>query len=95
MAGYAWERTLTSVPDVQLDASGSIVPILTENEAITRHRLAGAGSAGDSIRRGVIRFVYLILDWSAAMDEDDFRPNRAEVVLVCLKVGSLRLFSRS
>ena len=73
------------VPEVELDEHGAIVPVSTEPDAIKKRRLLDTG-VGESIRRGVIRYVYLILDWSLAMDEDDFRPTRGEVVYKAVAV---------
>jgi transcription initiation factor TFIIH subunit 2 len=75
---YAWERTAATVPDVPLDEFGGVLPLQIEVQTARKRRLQE--NAGDSIRRGVIRYLYLVLDWSSAMDEDDFRPTRAEVV---------------
>ena len=85
MAGYVWEKTVTSVPDVQLDEHGSIVPISHEPEAVRKRRMVQE-SVGESIRRGVIRYVYVVLDWSVAMDEDDFKPTRGEVLYKAVMV---------
>lgn len=88
MQGYIWEKSVSVVPDVALDEHGSIIPIATEPDAVRKRRLQDGG-VGESIRRGVIRYLYILVDWSVAMDEDDFRPTRGEVVYKALTVGGL------
>ena len=59
-------------------------PLQTGIAARRRHEVDS--HVGESVRRGMIRYMYIIVDWSLAMDEDDYRPRRAEVVRQALRV---------
>ncbi|GLT76382.1 hypothetical protein SLA2020_480470 [Shorea laevis] len=78
---YADERSWESLPE---DESGFLRPI--DNKAIyhawSRRRLRSHSSsaAATRIQKGLIRYLYIVIDLSRAAAEMDFRPNRMVVV---------------
>ena len=40
-----------------------------------------AASAGMALKKGLIRFLYIVVDYSQAMRESDYKPNRAEFII--------------
>ncbi|WCJ28796.1 General transcription factor IIH subunit 2 [Euphorbia peplus] len=83
----AWERTYAderSWEDLQEDESGLLRPI--DNTAIYhaqyRRRLRSLASSATAarIQKGLIRFLYIVIDLSRAAGEMDMRPNRKAVI---------------
>ncbi|RAL44086.1 hypothetical protein DM860_015007 [Cuscuta australis] len=79
----AWERTYAderSWESLQEDESGFLRPI--DNKTIFhaqyRRRLRTATSA--RIQKGLIRYLYIVIDFSRAATEMDFKPSRMVVV---------------
>ena len=82
MAGldsYAWERAYERTWEaVEEDEAGLLRT--DAHAASVRRRAAGAGAAGGGARlqRGMLRHVFLVLDWTRAMDSSaDLKPTRA------------------
>jgi hypothetical protein len=93
-SAYAWTQGVDTVPDVGMDEDGGLIPVRHESE-LHRRRLVMQQRVGESIRRGMIRYVVLLVDWSLAMDADDYHPSRAEVVLQQCRVGAVRRVDRA
>ncbi|XP_022157930.1 general transcription factor IIH subunit 2 [Momordica charantia] len=83
----AWERTYAddrSWEALQEDESGLLRPI--DNKAIYhaqyRRRLRSLSSIATTarIQKGLIRYLYIVIDFSRAAAEMDFRPSRMAVV---------------
>ncbi|GMH28846.1 hypothetical protein Nepgr_030689 [Nepenthes gracilis] len=83
----AWERTYVddrSWESLQEDESGLLRPI--DNKSIYhaqyRRRLHSLSSAATTarIQKGLIRYLYVIVDFSRAAAEMDFRPSRMAVI---------------
>ncbi|KAJ8768819.1 hypothetical protein K2173_023723 [Erythroxylum novogranatense] len=83
----AWERTYTderSWESLQEDESGLLRPI--DNKAIYhaqyRRRLRSLSTAGNAarIQKGLIRFLYVVVDLSRAAGVMDFRPSRMAMI---------------
>ncbi|CAM6099589.1 unnamed protein product [Calypogeia fissa] len=75
----AWERAYAedrSWEALTEDASGLLVPVdVTQQQRQHRRRFAAA-SSGPRIQRGIIRYLFLVLDFSRAAAEIDFKPSR-------------------
>ncbi|CAA6666438.1 unnamed protein product [Spirodela intermedia] len=97
-ACYADERSWESL---QEDESGLLRPIDTKTFQHAQYRrrllLRTAAAAGDSgsaaprIQRGLIRYLYVVIDFSRAASETDYRPSRMAVVAKCVE-GFVREF---
>ncbi|XP_061364808.1 general transcription factor IIH subunit 2 [Gastrolobium bilobum] len=83
----AWERTYAedrSWESLQEDESGLLRPI--DNTAIyhaqyrRRLRALASTAATARIQKGLIRYLYVIVDFSKAAAETDFRPSRMAVI---------------
>ncbi|OAY51661.1 general transcription factor IIH subunit 2 [Manihot esculenta] len=81
----AWERTYTderSWEALEEDESGLLCPI--DNKAIYhaqyRRRLRSLSANAARIQKGLIRFLYIVVDLSRAASEMDFRPSRMVVI---------------
>mmetsp|Transcript_11104 Transcript_11104/g.14460 ORF Transcript_11104/g.14460 Transcript_11104/m.14460 type:complete len:405 (-) Transcript_11104:72-1286(-) len=73
--GYAWERNVDrSWEALEEDDSGRLLSRQSQNKRI-RSDYEGE-SATSLLRRGMIRYLYLIVDLSRAMEESDIRPTR-------------------
>ncbi|KAH7662672.1 transcription initiation factor TFIIH subunit 2 protein [Dioscorea alata] len=84
----AWERAYAderSWESLQEDESGLLRPLDTASilHAHYRRRLLRRASAPASsrIQKGLIRYLYLVIDLSRAASETDYRPSRMAVVL--------------
>ncbi|KAI8868432.1 Ssl1-domain-containing protein [Ramicandelaber brevisporus] len=78
--GYSWEATFKRSWDaVQEDESGSLLSTI---ESLQRQRLHRRRHLPNdkAVHRGIIRFVYMIIDLSENMLEKDVRPSRRECV---------------
>lgn len=83
----AWERAYTedrSWESLQEDESGLLRPIDTTaiHHAQYRRRLRALASnaATARIQKGLIRYLYIVVDLSKAASERDFRPSRMAVI---------------
>lgn len=78
---YAWEKGFErSWEGVEEDEEGNLIRKDDGYEgALSRARREARG--GDTIKRGMIRQVYLCLDMSKGMSEQDMRPNRLAVTI--------------
>lgn len=83
----AWERAYNderSWESLQEDESGLLQPI--DNTSIhhaqyrRRLRALSAASSATRIQKGLIRYLYIVIDFSRAAAEMDFRPSRMVVV---------------
>lgn len=78
----AWERAYAddrSWEALQEDDSGLLQP-LDKAEQQRQHRLRIQAVVGSRIQRGIIRYLYMVVDMSRAAAEMDFRPNNIAVV---------------
>uniref|UniRef100_A0A1J3K6Z1 General transcription factor IIH subunit n=1 Tax=Noccaea caerulescens TaxID=107243 RepID=A0A1J3K6Z1_NOCCA len=82
-----WERAYVddrSWEALQEDESGLLRPI--DNSAIyhaqyrRRLRMLSAAAAGTRIQKGLIRYLYIVIDFSRAAAEMDFRPSRLAIM---------------
>ncbi|CAH9055664.1 unnamed protein product [Cuscuta epithymum] len=85
----AWERTYAderSWESLQEDESGFLRPIDNKNlyHAQYRRRLRSASTA--RIQKGLIRYLYIVIDFSRAATETDYKPSR--MVVVARQVGA-------
>lgn len=79
-AEYAWEGAFQRSWDVvQEDASGSLAGVV--NEFVEKSKRRRLLRDTDTIQRGLIRHIYLVLDLSLAMTDRDLRPSRLELTL--------------
>ena len=81
---YAWEKGATRLwESVREDTEGNLLsslPSASERDAsYSSRRKARLTQNLSSIRRGLIRFLVLVVDCSAASMDRDFRPSRLEV----------------
>ncbi|XP_038979096.1 general transcription factor IIH subunit 2-like isoform X1 [Phoenix dactylifera] len=100
----AWERAYAderSWEALQEDESGLLRPIDTKTlvHAQYRRRLllrsAAASSAAPRIQKGLIRYLYVVIDLSRAASEMDFRPSRMVVVAKCVEVFIREFFDQN
>ncbi|KAJ9178157.1 hypothetical protein P3X46_010066 [Hevea brasiliensis] len=82
----AWERTYTderSWEALQEDESGLLRPIDNKiiHHAQYRRRLRSLSTTAARIQKGLIRFLYIVVDLSRAASEMDFRPSRMVVIV--------------
>ncbi|CAH9088726.1 unnamed protein product [Cuscuta europaea] len=85
----AWERTYAderSWESLQEDESGFLRPIDNKNlyHAQYRRRLRSATTA--RIQKGLIRYLYIVIDFSRVATETDYKPSR--MVVVARQVGA-------
>uniref|UniRef100_A0A0D9W6Z7 General transcription factor IIH subunit n=1 Tax=Leersia perrieri TaxID=77586 RepID=A0A0D9W6Z7_9ORYZ len=83
----AWERAYAddrSWEALQEDESGLLRPIDTKTLVHAQYRrrllLRSAASASARIQKGLIRYLYIVIDLSRAASEMDYRPSRMAVV---------------
>lgn len=78
-AGYAWESSkLRSWDQIEEDPETGRLKSFQREEQIARKQRRDDGLAG--VRRGIIRFMVLIVDMSAALRANDLKPSRSEFV---------------
>lgn len=86
---HAWEAGYERTWDlVQEDQEGNIVTVQADQE---RARRLKASRITQSIRRGLIRYLYVAVDTSISMKATDMRPTRLAVVREALQ-GFVRQF---
>ncbi|KAI4348588.1 hypothetical protein L6164_009296 [Bauhinia variegata] len=85
--GRAWERTYAedrSWESLQEDESGLLRPIddkaIYHSQYRRRLRALASTAAVSRIQKGLIRYLYVVVDLSKAASETDFRPSRRAVV---------------
>ncbi|KAJ3679994.1 hypothetical protein LUZ60_016272 [Juncus effusus] len=83
----AWERAYAderSWEDLQEDESGLLRPIDTKTIVHAQYRkrllLRSSAAASSRIQKGLIRYLYVVIDLSKAASEMDYRPSRMAVV---------------
>lgn len=77
---YSWEGAFQRSWDVvQEDAAGSLAGVV--NEFVEKSKRRRLLRDTDTIQRGLIRHLYLVLDLSLAMTDRDLRPSRLELTL--------------
>eukprot|EP00904_Undaria_pinnatifida_P003730 jgi/Undpi1/13358/HiC_scaffold_8.g03017.m1 len=77
-AGYAWEKGFERTWEgVEEDEHGNI----KSREDVQRRSRVRRRVGGESIKRGMIRYLYLAIDLSKTMSEGDMRPSRLAVTL--------------
>lgn len=83
----AWERAYVderSWESLQEDESGLLRPIdnktLYHSQYRRRIRSISSAAAAARIQKGLIRYLYVVMDFSRAASETDFRPSRMAVV---------------
>lgn len=77
---YSWEEKYKRSWDVlQEDGSGSLAGVISSLEAqlLKKKRII---QDSQQVKRGIIRYIYLVIDRSSAMAEIDLKPTRIEVV---------------
>lgn len=73
---YRWERGINATwENVQEDQEGNIIQLSDE---LSRSHRAKLNRITKSVRRGLIRYIVVVLDCSEAAGEKDYRPNRLE-----------------
>ncbi|CAM9288629.1 unnamed protein product [Phaeothamnion confervicola] len=79
---HAWEKGFERTWDgVKEDEHGNLQAEAEAELRLSRQRRASAaaGAATGALRRGMIRYVYVAVDMSASMQEQDMRPSRLAV----------------
>lgn len=81
--GHVWEQPMERTWDeLEEDESGRLKSRRLERQRVRKARLdGGADLAGRVVERGMIRYLYLVVDFSRAMRETDFRPSRRAVAV--------------
>jgi transcription initiation factor TFIIH subunit 2 len=77
---YSWEEKYKRSWDVlQEDGSGSLAGVISTLEAqlLKKKRIVQDSL---QVKRGIIRYIYIVIDRSIAMAEIDLKPTRIEVV---------------
>lgn len=77
---YSWEEKYKRSWDVlQEDGSGSLAGVISNLEAqlLKKKRIVKDSL---QVKRGIIRYIYIVIDRSIAMAEIDLKPTRIEVV---------------
>ncbi|CAG8746846.1 6970_t:CDS:2, partial [Acaulospora morrowiae] len=91
--GYAWEEEYKRSWDVlQEDEDGSLKRTIDQLQIRKRKRLLRDTS---TIRRGIIRHMFLIIDLSEAMMEKDLRPSRLDLTLSYAEQFVLEFFDQN
>jgi transcription initiation factor TFIIH subunit 2 len=79
-ANYSWEgnveRSWEELEDVNNELSNSERAV-----ALERARKRQQPDVSHSVRRGMIRYFYVIIDMSSAMNQTDLKPHRLSVTL--------------
>ncbi|KAG0582307.1 hypothetical protein M758_3G047500 [Ceratodon purpureus] len=88
---YADER---SWEELQEDESGMLRPLDVAQQQ-RQHRKRMAAMAGPHIQRGIIRYVYVLLDFSRAAAEMDLRPSRMGIVADCVEAFVREFFDQN
>ncbi|CAM6040441.1 unnamed protein product [Sphagnum compactum] len=88
---YADDR---SWEDLQEDESGRL-RVVDVAQQQRQHRKRVAAMAGAHIQRGIIRYLYLLVDLSRAAGEMDFRPSRMGVVANCVEAFVREFFDQN
>jgi len=86
LASYEWEKTVKQTWDtVQEDDEGNLVSARLQSDRDRSHR-AKQNRVTQSVRRGLIRYLCVAMDTSAAAAEsNDYRPNRLLVMRESVK----------
>jgi transcription initiation factor TFIIH subunit 2 len=80
---HAWENiSKRSWESVVEDDEGNILMTSIDRERSSRVKL---NRITQSVRRGLIRYLLVVLDCSKSSNENDYKPNRLEVMKKCLK----------
>ncbi|KAH9325292.1 hypothetical protein KI387_005470, partial [Taxus chinensis] len=95
----AWERAYAddrSWEALQEDESGILHLDKKHQQLQQRHyRRRQQSVAASHIQRGLIRYLYIILDFSRAAGEKDFKPNRMVVVANCVEAFVREFFDQN
>ncbi|KAG1362481.1 general transcription factor IIH subunit 2 [Cocos nucifera] len=102
----AWERAYAderSWEALQEDESGLLRPIDTKTLVHSQYRRRlrlrlrsnAASSAAPRIQKGLIRYLYVVIDLSRAASETDFRPSRMVVVSKCVEAFIREFFDQN
>ncbi|BAS90017.1 Os04g0508900 [Oryza sativa Japonica Group] len=98
----AWERAYAddrSWEALQEDESGLLRPIDTKTLVHAQYRrrllLRSAASAAARIQKGLIRYLYIVIDLSRAASEMDYRPSRMAVVAKYAEVFIREFFDQN
>ena len=83
-SSYAWEGDVVRSWE-GLDEDTSTVTTAERTMAVERARKRSQPNESSSIRRGMIRYFYVIIDMSSAMNQTDFKPHRLSVTLAFLQ----------
>ena len=75
---YAWESSMKRTWEtVKEDHDGNIITTSLENDRMKRSKFLKLST---SIRRGLIRYLILILDCSISSRDNDFKPTRFDIL---------------
>ncbi|KAL3701137.1 hypothetical protein R1sor_019159 [Riccia sorocarpa] len=93
----AWERAYAedrSWESLTEDASGLLLAVdVTQQQRQARRRYAA--SKGPRIQRGIIRYLFVICDFSRAAAEEDFKPSRMGIVANCVEAFVREFFDQN
>ncbi|KAJ6835088.1 putative general transcription factor IIH subunit 2 [Iris pallida] len=99
----AWERAYAderSWESLQEDESGLLRPVDTKTLAHAQYRRrllqrSTPAAAAARIQKGLIRYVYVVLDFSRAASETDYRPSRMVVAAKCAEAFIREFFDQN
>lgn len=98
----AWERTYAderSWESLQEDESGLLFPVdekkLYHSQYRRRLRSISSAATAARIQKGLIRYLYVIVDFSRAASEMDFRPSRMAIAAKHLEVFIREFFDQN
>ncbi|KAE8806048.1 general transcription factor IIH subunit 2 [Hordeum vulgare] len=97
----AWERAYAddrSWEALEEDDSGLLRPIDTKNLVHSQYRrriLLRSAAAAARIQKGLIRYLYIVIDLSRAASEMDYRPSRMAVVAKCAEAFIREFFDQN
>lgn len=95
----AWERAYAderSWETLQEDEEGLLnLDKKQQQQRQYRRRLQSAAAAASNIQRGLIRYLYILIDFSRAAAEKDFKPNRMVFVANCVEAFVREFFDQN
>lgn len=94
----AWEKTYAderSWEALEEDESGILHMDRQQQQQQRHYRRRLQSMVASQIQRGLIRYLYIILDFSRAAGEKDFKPNRMAVVANCVEAFVREFFDQN
>jgi len=70
---------------IQEDAQGELVSLSKSEQAARKARLTEGDAASKAVEKGMIRYLFVVVDLSSAMDVKDLKPSRRAATLALLE----------